>query len=101
MRFPCICLVLPPAVALTVSQNLPFSWFVRYTHMSLFDQSNLCLTTNTLGTQKYWPLLTSGPYSAAMYTLKVEMGPNVQVSLVIRGRYVPLFWTANTEFPDK
>ncbi len=25
----------------------------------------------------------------------------VQVSLVIRGRYVPLFWTANTEFTDK
>ena len=25
----------------------------------------------------------------------------IQVSLVIRGRYVPLFWTANTEFADK
>jgi hypothetical protein len=24
-----------------------------------------------------------------------------QVSLVIRGRYVPLFWTVNTEFADK
>jgi hypothetical protein len=26
---------------------------------------------------------------------------NTQVSLVIRGRYVPLFWTANTKFADK
>jgi hypothetical protein len=25
----------------------------------------------------------------------------VQKNLVIRGRYVPLFWTANTEFKDK
>jgi hypothetical protein len=25
----------------------------------------------------------------------------VQVSLVIRGRYVPSFWTANLEFTDK
>ncbi len=91
------------AVALTVSQNLPFSWFedVRYTYMSLFDQSNLCRTTNTLGTQKYWPLLTSGSHSKPMCINKAEMGPNVQVSLVIRARYVPLFWTEYTEFADK
>jgi hypothetical protein len=25
---------------------------------------------------------------------------SIQVSLVIRGRYVPLIWTANTEFAD-
>ncbi len=32
---------------------------------------------------------------------KVIFGINVQVSLVMRGRYVCLFWTANTEFADK
>jgi hypothetical protein len=26
---------------------------------------------------------------------------HVQVSLIIRGIYVPVFWTANTEFADK
>ncbi len=31
----------------------------------------------------------------------VQPSLTVQVSLVIRGRYVPLFWTANTEFADK
>ena len=25
----------------------------------------------------------------------------IQVSLVIRGRYIPSFWTANLEFADK
>ena len=29
------------------------------------------------------------------------LGNRVQVGLVIRGRYVPLFWTANTKFADK
>jgi len=30
-----------------------------------------------------------------------EYKTTIQVSLVIRGRYVPLFWTVNTEFEDK
>ena len=31
----------------------------------------------------------------------VQLGITVQVDLVIRGRYVPLIWTANIEFADK
>ncbi len=33
-------------------------------------QSNLC-TTNTLGIQNYWPLLTSGRCSEVIYVIKV------------------------------
>ncbi len=29
------------------------------------------------------------------------LGNQIQASLVIRGRYVPVFWTSNTEFADK
>ena len=36
-------------------------------------QSNLCSTT-TFGTQKLWPLLTSGCCSGVIYVLKVPNG---------------------------
>jgi hypothetical protein len=36
-----------------------------------------------------------------VFRVKYVKANKVQVSLVIRGRYVPLFWTANTEFADK
>ncbi len=32
---------------------------------------------------------------------RLVLGLHIQASLVIRGRYVPVFWTANTEFADK
>jgi hypothetical protein len=34
-------------------------------------------------------------------SIHFEAVKSVQVSLGIRGRYVPLFWTVNTEFADK
>jgi hypothetical protein len=36
-----------------------------------------------------------------LQNIKVEVTSTLQVSLVIRGRYVPSFWTANLEFADK
>ncbi len=35
------------------------------------------------------------------FSLNRNLDFTIQASLVIRGRYVPLFWTANTEFADK
>jgi hypothetical protein len=33
--------------------------------------------------------------------MEINRKSKVQASLFIRGRYVPVFWTANTEFADK
>jgi hypothetical protein len=48
----------------------------------------------------HWPRL---PILPATHVVKVLciLRSKVQVSFVIRGRYVPSFWTANLEFADK
>jgi hypothetical protein len=46
------------------------------------------------------PRLPSPAGAHGMNVIHSEFN-QIQVSLVIRGRYVPLFWTANTEFADK
>ncbi len=37
----------------------------------------------------------------ALYAFHWKPQKQAQANLVIRGRSVPLFWTANTEFADK
>ena len=37
-------------------------------------QSNLC-TTTTLGTLKFWPLMTDGRCSKVVNIIKIEIGP--------------------------
>jgi hypothetical protein len=52
--------------------------------------SNLSTATNPKNCDCCWQMVVVQSY---YYT--------IQASLIIRGRYVPLFWTENTEFVDK
>jgi len=45
-------------------------------------------------------MLTRWPESGAKVK-NIKSRFQLQENLVIRGRYVPLFWTANTEFAEK
>jgi hypothetical protein len=47
------------------------------------------------------PAVKKAKYDSPVVSVLTEFNSTIQVFLVICGRYVPSFWTANLEFADK